>query len=147
MPICHAGTVPPARGALLPAGGCMCQVVAYAWGGVERIRPKQHRALEIPMLTLCPKNPTSPRGAWRALELQRGEQRAEALEGLGCQMNRPCHIQCAVEPRPPEAQPNGRRKGKAKARTIPTPGAPQGGALESYMGYDMVPLALILRQE
>lgn len=33
MPICHAGTVPPAKGVLLPSRGHRCQVVVYACRG------------------------------------------------------------------------------------------------------------------
>lgn len=58
-------------------------------------------------------------------------------------MNRPCHIEHVVEPRPPKEQPNGLLEGKAKAQTIPTQRASQGvQALEREMGCYRMPLAL-----
>lgn len=58
-------------------------------------------------------------------------------------MNRLCHIEHVVEPRPPKEQPNGRLKGKAKAQTIPTQRASQKvWALERDQGYYMMPLPL-----
>lgn len=44
----------------------------------------------------------------------------------GCQTNRPCRAEHAVEPRPPKERPNGRSEGKAGVPRIPTPRASQG---------------------
>lgn len=45
---------------------------------------------------------------------------ARHWRGWGCQVNRPCRIQQAMEPRPPKEQPNGRLEGKAEAQITPT---------------------------
>nr|CAI9691725.1 unnamed protein product [Rangifer tarandus platyrhynchus] len=45
---------------------------------------------------------------------------ARRWRGWGCQVNRPCRIQQATEPRPPKEQPNGCLEGKAEAQMTPT---------------------------
>lgn len=92
------------------------------------LHPKQHRALAVSVLNLCPAYPPpAPPGAWRCPGVpESGNREARHWRGWGCQMNRPCLIEPVVKPRPPKEQPNGRLEGKAKAQTIPTQRASQG---------------------
>lgn len=73
MPICHVGTVPSARGALLPAGWHRCQVVAHACRGgpLSQIVRGMCSPHTHPLPCSTPTSPTrGPRGA---LELQKVE--------------------------------------------------------------------------
>lgn len=95
-------------------GGCICL----------QSRPGSHTAPSMlslhahPLSTHPPPSPTWGVGVPQSYREFNPE--ARRWRGWGCQVNRPCRIQQAMEPRPPKEQPNGRLEGKAEAQITPT---------------------------
>lgn len=138
MPICHAGTVPSARGALLPAGGSRCQVAAHACTG--DLGPSRHGALATPMLTLCLAHPHLPHPGHRgALELRSQKSGAGGL-GLPNKQALPHPACCGAKTTQGTTKWTLGRKGPGTNDTN-SKGTTRGWALQRGMGDEMMPSA------
>lgn len=109
-------------------GGCICLQRGLLSRASEGTQSSHAHPLPCSSTPLPPESVEVP-WSWREWS-----QRKQALENQHRQMNRHCHIEPEIEPRPPKARPNGLLEGKSGAQIITAQRALQGvWALDSTM--------------